>query len=636
MSNSKFHYLLLTVTTIGIFIYAYRPVTANDTFFGLKLGELIVNSGRLPFTEPFSWSAQGRTIIPYEWLAQVWLYFIFKAGGFAAIQIYTAAMPALTFLVAFALNRRSLKRDLASSLLLSLLLVAFLFEFFVSRPHLIAFVGFLGCLALIYHSLLRHRSTWLLLTLPLTYIWTNSHASFILSPYLIFSFAALRHSRRLFIFGLLTLLTTLLPPLWHRSYLLLWHFLTHLNVITQFIVEWGSLSLDPVAAAIYFSLAAAAAVVTVTTLRSTPRSKRLLILPLIPIILASFQAIRQIAFGAIAAITVLAILLPKFSLSKSRLFTLITSIILITSTAALFIYKRPAASPHLPKFEADMAFLKTHPLKGRMFNEFALGSYLLYYLYPEYQVFFDGRADVYLCCEIPNFQKLITAKNTSANDFSQTAGHFLDQYQFSYLIIPYAQHNPLEFTAATRMADILLDDPQWRLIYASDNLQIILKNDGLNQAMFDSGFTAITPYRSNEFRPTKASVAETEYRRLIALEDSGISRNGLGWALLAQNQVIAAKAEFSQAIRLNPQLGKPHLGLARIATSALDTPTTITHLNTTISLSPHLGEAYLMLAQLYQDQGRVAQAKSTINQGLEQNIDLLSRQKLVQLLQQLR
>ena len=40
-------------------------------------------------------------------------------------------------------------------------------------------------------------------------------------------------------------------------------------------------------------------------------------------------------------------------------------------------------------------FVKSHGISGRMFNDYAQGGYLIYHLYPQQQVFIDGRADIY-------------------------------------------------------------------------------------------------------------------------------------------------------------------------------------------------------------------------------------------------
>ena len=44
---------------------------------------------------------------------------------------------------------------------------------------------------------------------------------------------------------------------------------------------------------------------------------------------------------------------------------------------------------------AAVEFLKKEHIKGRMFNEYEFGDYIIYSAYPQYRVFIDGRADMY-------------------------------------------------------------------------------------------------------------------------------------------------------------------------------------------------------------------------------------------------
>lgn len=599
MSKSKFIFFFIA---IFLFLYKIHPVNHFDTYFGLAIGKYIVEHRSLPWHEVFSWAAQGRAWVPYEWLAQTIVYLLYWMGGLTAISLWVAFLYTLFFMLTFFLFHKAIGRKWLSSLLLALFTTASVYEFFVARPQAIAYTSFMATLFLIYYK--NSRLLWL--SIPITYLWTNSHASFILAPFLFFSYGFFR-------FGILNVLVTLLPPLWYKPYLLLWEFFQDLPFISSFVSEWKGL--DQNLTYQWFLMA----LIALSTLASLVRRK--ISLPLIFLMLSSLTAIRHVPIGTIAAIVNLGLTIPELKFKK--VFNAFIILFVITLSAFLLYQKKLPISDTLwilpsSSIEQDIQNIKNMNLQGHMFNEYAVGGFLIHALYPSYQVFFDGRADIYHNHELRDFWPLIANKKASSDEFLATVNNFLNTYQFSYIIIPIFSYNPLEHTATSRMADLLLDTPDWRLVYASDHIEILIRNDGKNQARWDQGFTSITPYRLTAFRSGKNQQALNEYQQLLKLKDSGIARNGLGQVYISLGKTEEARREFEKSVNLNERLGEPLIGL-RMYEQA-------------IKVTPYLGESYLLLAQIYIDANKPKQAVSILEQGLKQDIDFISRQKIVQML----
>lgn len=634
--------ILLVVSCIFVFVYLRRPVTTNDTYFGLKIGEYIVEHRSIPDREIFSWSAAGRPIVMYEWLTQVLIYLLFKIGGFPLIESYTAVMGVLIFSLVYLLFRRAFQQPWWVALAFSWLGISSIAEFITPRPYLVAFVGFLVLFYLIFRYLFfGHSPLWLLL--PMTYIWTNSHASFIFVPGFLIAFALFAPQRRktFLTFSALTTLVTFLPPLWYHPHQWLFHFFQYLPVLSRYVMEWKPLGEFSFNQRWYGGLTIGTLFFSFALSRVTRQLFRwVFAAPLILLALVSFQAIRHVVFGTLSLILALGLFLPSHPVKYKRL-TIPLLLIILATTVWLLIDKRSRISREQVEFQQqtlleNIDFLRRVRLDGHMLNEFSLGSYLLYYLYPEYQVMIDARADVYMCCELADLLPIVEAKHASRDVFSQAVDTFLRKYDVSYFIVPYSSQNPLVQTSTTLMADTLLDNPDWRLIYASDDWQILLRNDGRNQQLWDEGtMKAVTPYRLSEFRSNRAVEAQREYEQLIVLEDSGIAENGLGVSLLSQGKTDEAKIHFERAVERNPYLGKPHLGVAQIAFRENDMADAISHLKQAVSLSPYLGEAHLLLGQALDQDGQKQEAIRALNTGLDADIDLLSRQRMAQLLHKL-
>lgn len=617
----------LSIAAVVIFFLSFKPVMVNDAYFGLKLGEFIISNGYIPVHEPFSWSAQGRTIVAYEWLFQVGLYELWKLGGFFAIQFFVALSGLLLFLLVFHILRYDFKRDFLSSILFSLLCVALLFEFIVARPHLVAFL----LLLLLLHCIFSKKH--LFWVIPIMYIWTNTHASFILGPVFLFFYAIFWRSKRLFLAGTAALIVTISPPLWWQPYALLFHFWKQRDVLTKFIVEWGPIARDPHYFWIYLTLLISVMASLFYAWQKREQKLVFSLFPLIALTLTPLVAIRNVGLGSLAGILTIGLVFPSFSWKGRKIISsVIASVALCSAVAYLAFVKLALAQPNLD-YQKDIVFLKEHNIGGNMFNEFALGSYLLFYLYPDYQVFFDGRADVYFCCEMRDFLTVIEAKKTSSDEFRKTVDAFLNKYEFSFIVVPSPSGGPMEFTAVSRMTDILLDDPTWSLVYIGDSLEIIVRRDGKNDALITRfGTSAITPTRITPFRLYRAPQAIAEYQRMTELSESSIAWYGLGSAYFALGNLDEAEKAFETSLSIRPS-GGSYLGLAKIKLERGQNEQSEQLLLSSIELSPFLGESYILLGQLYQGKNEIERMRTILNKALNEDIDLLSRQKIVQLLQ---
>jgi tetratricopeptide (TPR) repeat protein len=368
-----------------------------------------------------------------------------------------------------------------------------------------------------------------------------------------------------------------------------------------------------------------------------------LILPFLPISIMTFSAIRHFVFGLTSCFLILGISLyddqkEKINNYFFRILNYIGVFTLLIISAWLISQSRATA------FESNMAipresikYLKTNKLNGRMFNEVAMGGYFIYYLYPQYQVFFDGRADIYHCCEMRDFWQIVINKDSSRETFRKVLYGFLDKYKFSYLVLSVADYNPLAFTSSSLIADTLSDDSNWRLVYFSDNVEILLKNDGKNTELFNNlGINAASPNKLIAYRKGQESIAENEYIRMIKIQDSGLARNALGEIYMQKGQFDRAKIEFKSSTKLNSRFGKPYLNLGIISLKQKQILQAKIFFQRSLEISPYLGDSYLNLAKIYLDSGQTNLANSILNKGLKEKIDLLSRQKIIFMLQNLR
>lgn len=131
-------------------------------------------------------------------------------------------------------------------------------------------------------------------------------------------------------------------------------------------------------------------------------------------------------------------------------------------------------------------FFKEQDIKGPIFNDADVGSYLIYHLYPKERVFVDNRfGDAYS----PSFFRDIYLPMIVNEDVWKEKQ---EQYQFNSIF--FYQYDAV--TGGRAFLSRRMDDPEWALIYANTFNLIFIRNNEQNQDKID------------EFHITKENASE--------------------------------------------------------------------------------------------------------------------------------
>ncbi|MBI2021346.1 hypothetical protein HYS93_00490 [Candidatus Daviesbacteria bacterium] len=451
--EKHFKKLIIFLSGLLIFYLSFKPVTNPDTFMGIKIGELIVQNKQIPIQDVFSWSAQGRFWNVHQWLFQSILYLLYSVGGFLAIEIFTAIISMLFFTVVISFFLRITRNSFWTSFSLALLLYAFLYEFFIARAQVLSYLFLALSLYLIFRQLLNNKNKQpffknpLLLTLPITFLWVNSQASFIFLPLLLFAYGIVyiwknpKLSRNLFLLGLLNILVSLFPPRFFLPYQLLIDFFKGSNTLASIINEW-----KPVTQSTYFLPYLSFLTILAGIFAYSKKRLVIFLLPLLVLMLLPFQAVRHIPYGLVSGFFTLGFLIENLSIKRKFPKALALGFIIFLSF--WLIYQK--------RVETQIAYSNL-PIKAisqlknsneKIYNDFRLGGFLIYFLYPKQQVFLDSRAEVYLCCEMKDLAR-------STENFHS----FLEKYQFSKMVLERPN------STNKQMIDYLLSSKDWKISY---------------------------------------------------------------------------------------------------------------------------------------------------------------------------
>jgi hypothetical protein len=485
-----------------------------DFWWHLATGKWIVEHGRLPDQDPFSFATlqkdpytpinRVKLILTQYWLAQILLYKIYSLYGFAGVSVMRAMILTLTVAILFPLLR--LYR-VSTTIILPLIIVsAYLLKPFAGeRPQLFSFL-FAGIVIYLMEKMSRplmsdkdSRSSrlkiyhlLLLLCMPL---WANLHGGFIygivvIAIYLVSHWLSLFiRKRRLETVDIrpyvkfttttsLAVLLTLLNP--NTYYSLINHFRYKPFIYLMYVQEF-----TPTFKLFHTNKGYFAMLVLLTLLIFVElvRTRRINISHLLLFIFNAFislLAVRFVPLFLVSGSFLIGVYLNK--LIKLKIFeknkgleAIATLLICMCIIGAGFLTGRVSVDKlYLTGVEytlypyAAADFLKTLPPR-RIFNPYTWGGYLIWRLYPQYKVFIDGRGlnqEIFL-----QYMEVVRVNQTEFGGLPKWKA-ILNSYGIDYIIIaPYH-----EYSMGLALTYALVDDQDWQLIFADDFALVFVRN----------------------------------------------------------------------------------------------------------------------------------------------------------------
>jgi tetratricopeptide (TPR) repeat protein len=153
----------------------------SDVWWHLRGGEWILENGKSPQLDPFTFGSEDRVWVDIHWAYEVVLALAYRAGGARALILLAAAVGAVAFLVCLMARRRGWPVSVA---ILAWAPALVLFAFRLDpRPEILSLL-FLGCyLAILWRIEDRPALVWLLPVIQV--LWVNVQGLFILGPILL-------------------------------------------------------------------------------------------------------------------------------------------------------------------------------------------------------------------------------------------------------------------------------------------------------------------------------------------------------------------------------------------------------------------------------------------------------------------
>ena len=427
---SPYNLPLLVIFGVA-FTAAAQPRMDVDLGWHLRTGQLIWETGAIPHSDPYSFTVAGQPWITHEWLSEVVMWPTYANWGHAGLMVLFSTVLVLGLWFVY----RQMRDEGASLCIATALLFLCGFTaWFIwgTRP-----LAFTLCLAPLYALLLRRwwlgsdRALWPLA--PLMVIWVNLHGGYmfglgLLAIYLVGGLLSRwlpteppRGSLRgLAVVGGLCFLATLANP---NTYQILWYPFDTLSsaAMRKYLGDWPSPDFHEIK---YWPFGLMLTLFFAAVARDLRRMAVVDLMLVLTLAGMALQSNRQVPLFALVATPVLArhvgalgpdlrALLDASGLARRwqqanrpvrRSTALVAATWLIAVASYAFLGANVADSLSAKSIaevqEANfpvgaVKYIKEHDIRGRLYNAYNWGGYLVLNFYPERLVFIDSRADVY-------------------------------------------------------------------------------------------------------------------------------------------------------------------------------------------------------------------------------------------------
>ncbi len=534
--------------------------TTIDLGRHLENGKIVWQNAQVLFTNFYSYTETNFPFINHHWFAGVIYYAVYSTGGFKLLSLFNILLILSAFSLAFSLSKKRLGFYLTA--LLSLPVIFLLSERVEIRPEMFSYLFFFitwFIIEKVEEKKHYHLLWWLL---PLFFLWVNVHIYFFLGLALIafkamaefwpsfikqsgrFKIRIIRAWRQSKVWWLNLLYITIIclfnpntikgllypfsilknygyeiaenKSIFYLSHLMLnYNFFLFKLLFLLLILSWLSY--------FFFSQKMRWFELAVSILFSVMAllfSRNLAIFALVAwvVISINLRPVYQYAKKIVYSLRIKKINCQSDLVAGALLFLFILASAVFLSTGA---YKAGNFSHGSLGWGLDQGatdsikFFKANKLSGPIFNNYDIGSALIFWLYPQEKVFVDNRPEAY------GKEFFNTIYRPLQNDNSVWLKRS-KKYNINLIYFSYTDSTPW----ARKFLYQRLNDPNWSLIYFDRYAVIMLRNREENKKLIAR--LALNP---NQFR--------TRLRKLVSNSTLNNRFNLAGLASLAGQEDLS-------------------------------------------------------------------------------------------------
>ena len=480
------------------FLYAHKiNLVTADLGRHLKNGELFLQTWQPIKTNFYSYTEPNFPVINHHWASGALFFLIWKITGFSGLQLFFIALNLSAFLICFNIARKHIGVGLAT--LLALPIIPLLAERTEIRPEALSYLFAALFFWIVFSVRNGARSARFLWILPLIQIfWVNSHIFFFLGPAIIGAFLlesiiaqSRRHNALTFLTALAgTAIAACINPFGIRGIVAPFTILKNYGYL---IVEnqsvWFIQKLFAKPSTYIFEFVFLLLALSVIIFFVKKRARVLSHLAFVFLaagfsFLAWFQIRNFALFGLIALPLTAFFLKEAFGGKISAINNQREKIALWFAGATVCVAGLLLVSTNLPQYipywrqfgfgleegnNAAADFMQKNGITGPLFNNYDIGGYLIWHLFPKERVFVDNRPEAY---RVDFFKKTYVAAQENESVWRDVE----NMHRFNAIVFSYHDMTPW----GQKFLISRINDPEWAPVFADQYVIIFLKRNEKN------------------------------------------------------------------------------------------------------------------------------------------------------------
>lgn len=530
IQKKKFIFVLFLLL-IWYSLFLIRPIDLTTADLGrhLKNGELILQGNFQHLSENYySYTYPDFPFTNHHWGSAVIFYLVLQLTGFAGLHLFYVVASFIIFTLFFILAKKEAGLGLAS--IISFLVLPLIAERSEVRPEIFTYLF----VSLFFWLLWEYQKgrlpfKWLFLLPIIQILWVNTHIYFFLGPVLIAVFLLERlvffSSQKIKKIGLILILVclaSLINPFFVKGAIYPFKIFQNYgyevleNKSVIFLEKYGLQDPNLLLFEIILGLLILSFALLLIFQRrnpseayppsllqgygrapSSPVSTGLqpwlsakegkFSLPLFCLAaIFSFMgwwALRNFTLFGLFSLPILAINLKNILASRisSHSWSFKIAYVLTAIFILIFFLSDPKCQINYnirlglpPGNSAAAEFLQKEKIRGPIFNNYDIGSYLIFHLYPRERIFVDNRPEAYPA----SFFKEVYIPMQEKKEIWQA-----QEQKYNFNAIVFAYHDLTPWTQKFLIERI--EDPAWAPVFVDDYTLIFLKRDAQNQKIIE-------------------------------------------------------------------------------------------------------------------------------------------------------
>ncbi|MFC1808608.1 tetratricopeptide repeat protein [Candidatus Omnitrophota bacterium] len=497
--------ILLVLFGVLFISLALHQIINTDIFFHIRCGQDMLDSGRILTRNVYSFAAEHYEFSNHAWIAKVLFALVYNISGIYGINIFGMILLCFLFLNIFLMLIRT--KHFAFYYFVTVIGLVLISPRFQVRPQLFSFLFFTVYLQIMFAYVNNRRKELIYLLIPLQYIWNNTHAYSILGIFVVGCFFCEEFSRAIVRYRLRKRKNGFLKFFFQKkrkgifltffgvflTYAVLYRVDLFIRMYIQLFTVYRSFCFFAIEEFLPIRGLAELTLYIIFVLLTLPFIIRLkrngdyaCVIIYSALLLLSLMVSRNIGYFIIAGLTILGYRLTKskgtgmllkalnsmqkrYKILKGGLVflacILIISQLVFAQTQITGLGVHPYAIP-----VSIGEYFEKHPLEGNGYNEFAMGSYLIYKFYPQKKVLIHNQVEAYPPKFLDDYIKAYNNKNVMTD--------IMNKHKISYAIVKYREQGK-------RMIEWFSESEGWKLIYCDGLFFIFVRNNVANAKLIE-------------------------------------------------------------------------------------------------------------------------------------------------------